>query len=55
MKSYEDELFARDTKLIAKTGEVGKLTQEIEGLRKQINDLKITLKQKSGREIEIAH
>ena len=44
VKSYEDELFARDTKLIQKTGAVTQLEQENEDLRKQLSKLKVNLK-----------
>lgn len=54
VKSYEDELFARDTKLIQKTGKVEQLEKENEALRKKLNHLKVTVKQQTTRQQEIA-
>jgi hypothetical protein len=41
MKQYEDEISVRDTKLIAKTGELARVEAECEKLRAKIKSINL--------------
>jgi cell fate (sporulation/competence/biofilm development) regulator YmcA (YheA/YmcA/DUF963 family) len=54
MKSYEDELFARDTKLIQKTGALSRAEEEIARLRDRLSTMNLRAKMELGEELEKA-